>query len=189
MPRRILRRVIPDSQTIRKHRYVSIFGKLLHDPNLWHLNRRSVAGAVAVGLFIAFIPVPFQMAFAAAIAIASRVNLVISVALVWITNPFTIPPVFYTAFVIGNKLLGRNGGDFHFEISWDWLRHSLGAVWEPFLLGCLVLASGSALIGSLAVRGLWRWHVIQDWERRKKARTNKRANRLPISNDPPRQAE
>ena len=42
---------------------------------------------MAVGLFVALMPIPLQMAVAAAIAILVRSNLPISVSLVWLTNP------------------------------------------------------------------------------------------------------
>ena len=117
---------------------------------------------------------------AAAIAIASRVNIVISVTLCWVTNPITIGPFFYTAYFLGSRLLGEKGTEFHCEMSWTWLQNSLSAVWQPFLLGCLILAVTSAIFGSLAVRALWRWHVAQNWANRrtqrhlKKHRNNER---------------
>jgi len=161
---------MPDGHTVRKHRYVSIFGTLLHDPNLWHFNRRSVSGGFAVGLFVAFMPIPFQMVFAAAIAIGSRVNLIVSVALCWVTNPITIPVLFYGAYKLGNQLLGEKGGEFEFEASWPWLQESLGAIWQPFLLGCFILAVFASVFGSLVIRAMWRWQVTQNWIARRKLR-------------------
>ena len=105
MPKKFIKRHAPDKEAIRDHKYMRIFGKLLYDPNLWHLNRRSVSGAFAVGLFWAFIPIPFQMVTAAATAIPARVNLPISVALVWITNPITMPPMFYSTYRVGTWIL------------------------------------------------------------------------------------
>ncbi len=170
MPKRLIKQWMPDSHTIRSNRCISLFGNLLHDPNLWHLNRRSVSGGVAVGLFMTFVPVPFQMFFAAGIAIASRVNIVIAAALCWITNPITMAPIFYAAYLLGNTLLGEKSGEFEFEISWQWFQTGFLEVWQPFLLGCLVISTVSALIGGLGIRMLWRWQVIQNWSRRRKQR-------------------
>ena len=75
MARRVIKKMMPDHDKIRRSRAIKLFGSLLHDGNLWHLNRRSASGAFAVGLFTAFIPVPFQMLLAAAAAIIFRVNL------------------------------------------------------------------------------------------------------------------
>jgi len=58
---------------------------------------------MAVGLFCAFVPLPIQMLLAAAAAIIFRVNLPISVGLVWITNPVTIPPMFYFCYKVGTR--------------------------------------------------------------------------------------
>lgn len=170
MPKKLIKRYLPDSQDLKNHKHLKIFGHLLHNTNLWHLNRRSVSGAFAVGLFCAFIPVPFQMLIAAAGAIAFRVNLPISVALVWITNPITIPPMFYFSYLVGAWALGEPVTLTSFELSGDWLANSLAAVWEPFLLGCAICGVIASLLGYFAMRLFWRYHVIHQWKRRQLAR-------------------
>lgn len=165
-PKKIIKRYMPDHQTIRQHRHLQIFGHLLHDPNLWHLNRRSVSGAFAVGLFNAFVPVPFQMVLAAAGAILFRVNLPIAVGLVWVTNPITMPPIFYFAYVVGTWILGAPVHNVDFAISWTWLSAELVAIWRPFLLGCFICGALSAAGGYGAMRAVWRFMVIRDWRMR-----------------------
>jgi len=170
MPKHLIKRYMPDHEKIREHKHLKIFGTLLHSPNLWHLNRRSAAGAFAVGLFCAAVPVPFQMMLAAAGAILFSVNLPISVALVWVTNPLTMGPMFFIAYEVGSWVLGREAEAFEFQLTWDWLSQQLGVIWEPFLLGCLIFGIAGSLLGYLAIRLLWRLHVVQAWQRRKERR-------------------
>lgn len=167
MAKHLIKQITPDHETIRNHKHLKVFGSLLHDANLWHLNRRSAAGAFAVGLFVAFVPIPFQMLLAAAVAIVFRVNLPLSVALVWVSNPVTIPPMFYFAYLAGTVFIGQPSQTLEFELSGDWLLGSLGAIWEPLLLGCLICGSVCAATGYFAIRGLWRWHVIQHLKQRR----------------------
>lgn len=167
MPRKFLKKFFPTPEQIRSHQSLRFLGTLLHDPNLWHLNRRSVAGAFAVGLFVCFIPIPMHMVLAAIAAIIFRVNLPISVSLVWVTNPVTMPVLFYFAYVIGVLVLGMQLEPFAFEFSADWLFLKLGTHWRPFLLGCLIMASISSLLGFLTVRLLWRLHLIKQIKERK----------------------
>ncbi|WP_428604623.1 DUF2062 domain-containing protein [Sedimenticola sp.] len=167
MPKHLIKRFTPNHETIRNHKHLKVFGQLLHDPNLWHMNRRSVAGAFAVGLFWAFIPMPFQMVAAAATAIPTRVNMPISVALVWITNPLTMPPLFYFTYLVGTWILGTPVKNGDFEPTMEWLSHSMGSIWEPLYLGSLVCALIAALIGYLSIRGLWRMHIISNWKNRR----------------------
>ncbi len=95
MPRKIIKKFLPRHDVIRKQKALAVFGNLLYDPNLWCLNRRSASGAFAVGLFMAFVPLPSQMIMAAGLAILLGVNLPLSVALVWISNPITMPLIFW----------------------------------------------------------------------------------------------
>ncbi len=170
MAKKLIKRYLPDPHKIRDHKHLRLFGALLHDPNLWHLNRRSVSGAFAVGLFMAFVPMPFQMIPAAALAILFRVNLPISAALVWLTNPVTMTPVFYFCYNLGAWLLDTPVHTVEFEITWEWISTELVRIWKPFLFGSFLVASASAIIGFFGMRALWRWHVIRDWERRKEKR-------------------
>lgn len=170
MPRKLIKRYLPEIHHVRDHKHLRVFGTLLHDPRLWHLNRRSVAGAVAAGLFMAFVPIPFQMVPAAALAILFRVNILISVALVWITNPLTLPFFTYVSYKLGSFILQGPVREFAFEASWDWMVTELRFFWQPFVFGAFLLSSLSALVGYFSVNALWRLHVIKAWKRRKRFR-------------------
>ena len=105
------RKLIPSRDSLREISALRPVARWLNRSELWHFNRRSLSGAAFVGLFSAFIPVPSQMLLAALIAIVTRVNLPLSVALVWITNPITIPPMFYASYRLGAWILGIDAAD------------------------------------------------------------------------------
>lgn len=166
MPKKWLKKTLPTPERIKAIKSLDFLGTLLHDANLWHLNRRSVSGGVAVGLFFCYIPIPLQMLQAAAAAIIFRVNLPISVAAVWVTNPVTIPPMFYIAYAVGATVLGVEPQSFQFEFSLNWLFMQLGARWRPFLLGCLIMATLLSASGFVLSRILWRMHLLQRLKQR-----------------------
>ena len=157
---------MPDHQKLKEHKQLKIFGTLLHSPDLWHLNRRSIAGAFGVGLFMAWVPVPFQMVLAAAAAIFFSVNLPVSVGLVWVSNPITMPPLFWFAHWVGAAVLGTPPVAVEFELSYQWLETILPQIWQPFLLGCLINGIASALLGYYGMRAFWIWYVQRRWKQR-----------------------
>ncbi|MEZ5560755.1 MAG: DUF2062 domain-containing protein [Pseudomonadales bacterium] len=142
----------------------------LHEPELWHLHRRSVGGATFIGLFCAFLPMPFQMLVAAVLAVWSRCNLPISVALVWITNPLTIPPMFYFAYRLGAWLLDMRIEVSQIHLNWSWLMDNLGNIGYPLIVGSLICGWVAGLTGMVFVRLAWRLHVIRRWRERRERR-------------------
>jgi uncharacterized protein (DUF2062 family) len=160
-----LRRIMPDPGRLLESRYLRVFGKRLHDPSLWHLNRRSASGAFAVGLFMMYMPPVGQMLLAAAAALVFRVNLPISVALVWLCNPLTIPPMFYFAYRVGARILGTPPAQMSLDFWTD--LGNWGAVLAPLSVGMLVCATVCSAVGWVAVQGVWRWSLMRQIRRRR----------------------
>jgi uncharacterized protein (DUF2062 family) len=166
MPRKLIRKYMPDENKLRKHKYLSWLGSYLNDPNLWHLTRKSVSRAFLVGLFCAFLPIPLQMVVAAVLAMLIRSNLAISVSLVWITNPLTMPPIFYFTYLVGNFIIGDPSEAIAFEMTMEWLSASIAQIWWPLLFGSIVCGIVFGLLGYFSIRWFWAWHVNRSWRKR-----------------------
>ncbi len=164
-----------DHEAIRKNRWIRPFGSWLHHPNLWHLNRRSVAGGVAAGVFCSLIPGPLQMIGAAMVSVLFRVNLPVAMFTTLYTNPFTFLPLYLVAYNLGEFVTGRqNGATFSHlaipEMNWNnWyaiLPEWLLTLGEPFAIGLPLLASLLAVMGYFATRVLWYLMVKSEWKKR-----------------------
>lgn len=173
--RRLLKRHLPTPESLADHRWLACFGTTLLHPRLWHLNRHSAAGAVAVGLFCGLIPGPFQMLGAAVCCVMFRVNLPLALFTTLYTNPFTIVPLYLAAFTLGQWLLGPDDRafvappDFHdgLTIWFSQLAHWAADLGQPLVLGLIALASLLAGAGYALTRLIWRLHLVRAWRRRK----------------------
>ena len=171
--RGFFKRVLPRDHEIREHKRLQILGKILHDPNIFHITRRSSAGGFAIGLFVAFLPIPGHMLIAAILAIYFRVNLPLAVVLVWLTNPLTIAPYLFLAYKTGAFLLNIPPEHVNFQLSLAWAGKTLHRIWQPLLLGCLIYSTVTSIIGYVSVRWIWRLATIRKWEERKRAKLYK----------------
>lgn len=176
MDPKLIRRYMPDPALVRDHPSLQWLGNALHDPNLWHLNRRSVSKAFLVGIFCALLPIPFQMVAAALLSILLHSHLVLSVALVWLTNPVSAPVIFFLTYKLGAWLLDLPKRGFHIELSWQWVTEGLIPIWQPLLLGSLICAVIGSLTAYLVVNQLWRMRVKQRWQVRQQIRIKRRLN-------------
>ncbi len=139
-------------------------------PMVWHLNRRSVAGGVAIGLFISWMPVPMQMLVAAVLAAVMRVHVPVSVVMVWFTNPLTFAPLLYAAWRSGSMILGAPVLAEPLTFTTHSILVSAGQAWPMLLTGMLFCASVSAVLGFGATLLLWRIHAVRRWRTRKERR-------------------
>lgn len=170
MPKKTLKLIVPSHTRVRKIKTLRMLGDWVYAGNLWHINRYSASMAFFVGLFVAFMPIPGQMLLAATLAVLLRCNLPLSISLVWITNPITMPAIFFLAYKVGAMIVDVPLKDIEFELSIYWLSHSLAAIWKPFLLGCLICGLFFGCLGYFVISQLWRWRVAYHWHERKKKR-------------------
>ena len=170
MPRKFFQRLLPPKERLQSSRHLQVLGELLHDNNLWHLNRHSASLAVFIGLFCAFLPIPMQMLLAAALAILFHANLPISVVLVWISNPFTMPPLYYGTYKLGAALMGLPAKKIRLPVDLHSFVTELGMIWQPLLLGSLICGIVFGALGYATVQIVWRVAITRQWQRRNQAR-------------------
>jgi uncharacterized protein len=167
MPRRLLKKFTPHPGKLQGRWFVRLFGSRIAHPGLWSLQRRAVTGAFAAGLAICFVPLPIHLPLAALTAMIGRFNLPTIVATVFLVNPLTVVPIYYTAYRVGAGVLGVSLQRFKFHLDFDWLQYGLGPIWKPFLLGCLISGAIAAVLGWIALEILWRWRVRYKYRTRK----------------------
>lgn len=167
MPRRFFRKFAVKRHELAESRLLSPFRNMLHEPRYWAIRRRTVVPAFALGLFIAFMPFPGHPLHATLLALALRVNIPVAVVTTFVSNPLTMGPMYYTAFQLGRRLLGWEPVPFRFELSLDWLTEKFVTVWQPLLLGSVLMAATAALLGYIVVDVLWRMSV-HDYKSRKR---------------------
>jgi uncharacterized protein (DUF2062 family) len=183
MPRRFFRRFLPDHESIRANKYLAwmdTWGGGLHHPNLWHLNRHSVAGGFAIGLFSGLVPGPLQMLTAALLAIPLKKNLPVALVTTLYTNPLTIAPLYLAAYGYGRLLLGASHHPVTVQsFEWDWAHwidsceamiHWMLSLGAPLGVGLVALALTLAALGYAAVSLGWRAYVSWKWRARARHR-------------------
>jgi len=171
-----LRGHIPNRETIQHNRILRPFAKQLSQPNLWHLNHRSVPRGVALGLGVGVIIPVMHVVVASLLAIPARANVALAAAFTLLVNPLTIPPLYYAAYKVG-------AWELHHEVVVDpnaaaqasgELGHMLFWVHEasgPIALGVLTIAIVAAATGYVVSLLLWNGWVRSKWRARRLERS------------------
>ena len=98
------------------------------------INRKMVTRALLVGIFIAFIPMPMQMLAVLAVLPFFKFNVPIAISMVWLSNPFTMPFMYYIEYLTGNFLLMQDGIATA-ELSMEWFQTNLDDIFIPLYVG------------------------------------------------------
>jgi len=176
--KRLTRRLQPFVDDITTNPWIRRHAPRLAAPNLWHLNRRSTARAVAIGLFAGLIPGPLQILGSVVLSILFRANFPLAAITTLYTNPVTIVPLYLIAYEYGRLFVpGSNHLNKISPPSLSWSPSFIGdlALWmgelgKPLAIGLVLLSLTLALLGWTAVRVGWRWHVVHAWKKRARLR-------------------
>ena len=161
MPRARLRKVLPSHEKIKEQKILRIFGDLLNKREIWSLSRKKILGGVFIGVFVAFIPMPFQMVLVAFLAILFKVNFPITLPLVWITNPLTMPFIYYAEYEIGNFILNVQDP---IKFSLETMEENIGDIALSLYTGTAFLSITCSFAAVFILNLLW----IKDVKKRRK---------------------
>jgi len=168
MPKKFVSRIMLHPDRIAHMRGWGWLGRQIFAEDLWHLNRRSVALAFLNGIFWACMPMPMQMVAAAIFAVILRCNVPLSVGLVFLTNPVTMPPYYLAAYQLGAFVMGTETLTMPNEFSWTWVGDQFNLVWWPLLTGSLIFGVIGSVIGYAIIRFWWSIQIRINWANRKK---------------------
>jgi len=140
------------------------------------INRRSVTQGVAVGLFWGFIPMPMQMLAVVATTPFIKFNVPIAISMVWLSNPFTMPPMYYMEYLTGNFILGQEGIN-NIELTMEWFKTNLGDIFIPLYVGTAFYSVIVTGIIYLILNRLWVHSVKNEKEEKEKQRRERKENR------------
>jgi uncharacterized protein (DUF2062 family) len=180
-----LRRWLPTAQTLEQTKGFSWLGHYLREhPRLWVLHRRGFALGVALGIGIGVFPLPLQMPAAMLAAVALRANVAAAAAATWLTNPFTMAPIWALSAFLGSFVVPQAARTANMPppVDWQWSApHTWPAAlweqvtsWGPALLVGFPMAG--VVLGVLAYALVyWGWAVLIRRERRRRLQRHKGA--------------
>lgn len=154
-----------DQEAVLANRWLKPFAHLFAHPALWHLNRRSVPRALAVGFFAAFIIPLGQIALAALIAVTIRANVPLAAAATFISNPLTFPPIYFAAYHVGFFVLSNFSSEDVEDVAQS-LGSALLDLSGPTALGLLIFAVVAGVLGHVAGALWWRMRLVRRWRQR-----------------------
>jgi uncharacterized protein (DUF2062 family) len=149
-----------------------------------------IARGIAVGLWIAFTPfLGLHMILALALAALFRANKALAVLFVWISNPFTLLPIYGSAYLTGRFLVGQfhpsllqpeQAGDLlgelfsfskmmtclHSTAFWEEMAVVFGKIGLEVIVGGFVLGTIVAIAGYTATYWLVNTYRVKSGRRR-----------------------
>jgi uncharacterized protein (DUF2062 family) len=124
-----------------------------------------VTKGVAVGIFCAFLPMPFEMIAALFIAAMIGANAPFAVAGVWISNPFTWIPLYTPCYLLGARILQIEPIPLSeitiLQVGWHYV-----ALW----LGCLIVGTIISISTHFILNQIWRSQIRRRWQQRRQMR-------------------
>lgn len=145
----------PTKEQIQSHKSLAFIKHYLDDPDLWHITKKSISRATLVGLFMTFMPMPFQMVAAVIICLIIRANIILSIVLCWISNPISMGPMMYACYRLGCYLLNYEPNGF--PASLNDILSAIANIWQPLVLGCVVTGTFFGIMGYIFVILAWKW--------------------------------
>jgi uncharacterized protein len=157
--RRFLRKLLrplPRRANVRRYPVIKWFAAAASRyPFLWSFKRAHVLPALYAGAVLAMLPLyGFQLVLAFFVAVLTRANLTITVGLQFITNPFTLVPIYGVTGLVGHQVMGVLG------IGSELPR----AVYygNALFVGGVIVGLGVALVADMAWRlGAWEAKVFR----------------------------
>ncbi len=150
----------------KKDKFDHLLDKYHLPREYFNFNRKMITKGIFVGLFWGFIPMPAQMLGVMITTPLFRFNVPLGLATVWLSNPFTYPPIWYLEYWTGNIMMGRNGIE-NMQMTMSWFQNHWSDIVLPLYVGTAFYSTVVSYIIYKILNWLWIRSVHKEWNDRK----------------------
>jgi uncharacterized protein (DUF2062 family) len=118
------------------------------------INRKSISRGIFWGLLIGFIPMPMQMLAVLAITPFTKFNVPIAISMVWLSNPITMPFMYYMEYNTGTYILGNPPLE-NIELTLNWFSTNWDNIVLPLYVGTIPYSVGVSAVVYFIINWLW----------------------------------
>jgi len=149
--------------TTKSEKLKAFIKKAKIPPEFLYPNRKMIARGVFLGVFIAFIPMPMQMASVLLFMPFFRFNVPIAIAMCWLSNPFTMPPMYYMEYLTGSFILGIEPAPVKLTV--EWFSENIDAIFIPLYTGTAIFSIVGSTLAYFGVNYFWKLSVCKAREK------------------------
>jgi len=155
-------------KTTKSEKLKAFIKKAKVPPEFLAANRKMISRGVVLGVFIAFIPMPMQMAAVLLFMPIFRFNVPVALAMCWLSNPLTMPPMYYIEYELGSFLLGIQPQPV--ELTLEWFSKNMDAIFIPLYFGTLIFSIVGSISAYIIVNYFWKRSACRDKKKHPKHR-------------------
>ena len=138
----------------KKDKFDHLLEKYKLPREYFNINRKMISQGALIGLFWAFIPMPMQMLAVLLTAPFIRFNVIIALAMVWLSNPLTMPFMYYMEYLTGTFLLGFETIN-DIQLSLDWFSENIDDIFIPLYTGAIFYSLVVSSLMYLLINYFW----------------------------------
>jgi len=118
------------------------------------VNRKSITKGIFIGLFWGFIPMPMQMLAVLSMTPFFKFNVPIAISMVWLSNPLTMPFMYYMEYQTGNFILNRDGLE-NIDLTLTWFSDNWDNILVPLYIGTIPYSIFVSALVYFIINRLW----------------------------------
>ena len=111
---------------------------------------------------------PMQMAAVLLFMPIFRFNVPIALAMCWLSNPITMPPMYYVEYELGSFLLGIKPEPV--QLTLEWFSTNMHAIFIPLYFGTLIFSIVGSISAYFIVNYFWKLSAYRDKKKHPKHR-------------------
>ncbi len=157
-------------RTLTSSKFDSFLEKYSISKEYLFINRKMVTRALFIGVFIGVIPMPFQMFLVLGMIFFMKFNVPIALSMVWLSNPLTMPFMYYIEYMTGSYILGMEHASV--TLSLEWFEKHFTRIMLPLYVGTLFYAVSLAPLVYYVVDRLWIYSVRKERKKSQEKRAS-----------------